>query len=206
MTGNTVIDALLAAAKRDLPIGTDLDPGKRLVLVTVHRRESFGEPIRRICRAIARLHAAFPDVQFLWPVHPNPAIQPVVTAMLERLPRVHLAEPLPYGPFVALMKRAAVILTDSGGIQEEGPALSVPVLVLRRESERPEALACGVAKLVGHDEHAIVAETARLLSDPVVYREMSRGLSPYGDGQAAERIAAIAGRFLGAAPSLAAAG
>jgi UDP-N-acetylglucosamine 2-epimerase (non-hydrolysing) len=206
VTGNTVIDALLAAAQRDVPIGTDLDPAKRLVLVTVHRRESFGEPIRRICTAIARLHSAFPDVEFLWPVHPNPAIQPVVRALLEGLPRVHLAEPLHYGAFVAAMKRATLILTDSGGIQEEGPALGVPILVLRNESERPEALACGVAKLAGHDEGLIVAETARLLADRAARRAMATGFSPYGDGHAAERIASIVGHYLGVVPLLAAAG
>jgi UDP-N-acetylglucosamine 2-epimerase (non-hydrolysing) len=206
VTGNTVIDALLTTGQRNVPIGTDLDPAKRLVLVTVHRRESFGQPIRRICEAIARLHAALPDVEFLWPVHPNPAIEPVVTTMLRGLRRVRLAEPLPYGSFVSAMKRAAVILTDSGGIQEEGPALGVPVLVLRNESERPEALACGVAKLVGHDERLIVAETSRLLSDKHAHRAMARGFSPYGDGYAAERIVTIAERYLGVVLPLASAG
>src|SRR5262249_38429324 len=152
--------------------GVELDPTKRNILVTAHRRNSFGEPIRGICRAIAELHGRFPDLEFLWPVHPNPSIKSVVERAMSGLPRVRLCEPLSYGPFVSAMKRATIILTDSGGVQEEAPALGKPVLVLREESERPEALAAGVARLVGHDPVRIVAEASRLLQDPAAYRSM----------------------------------
>jgi len=198
VTGNTVIDALLEATRRDVPIGVKLDPRRRLVLVTAHRRDSFGEPLERICRAIHDLHTRFPDVEFLWPVHPNPSVRPVVERLMEPLPRVRLCRPLPYGPFVSAMNRACLILTDSGGVQEEGPALGKPILVLRNESERPEAIEAGVARLVGQDPARIVAESSRLLDDREAYRSMARGMSPYGDGQAARRIASIVVRYLGA--------
>ncbi len=199
VTGNTVIDALMLAAARDVPIGVDLDPAKRTILVTAHRRDSFGEPIVRICRAVGELHDRFPDVEFLWPVHPNPSIRPVVQGAMSGLSRVRLCEPLGYGPFVSAMKQATLILTDSGGVQEEAPALGKPVLVLREESERPEAIDEGVARLVGHDPEAIVTEAARLLQDPAAYRAMARGVSPYGDGRASERIASAIGRYVGVA-------
>lgn len=196
VTGNTVIDALLMTAQREVAIGVDLDPRKRLVLITAHRRDSFGQPIQQICKAVQELHDLFPDVEFLWPVHPNPAIRPVVERMMKRRERVIFCDPLAYGPFVSAMKRAALILTDSGGVQEEAPALGKPVLVLRGESERPEAIDCKVAKLVGHDRRTIVSETANLLRDPATYRSMARGASPYGDGRAAQRIVSIVGNFL----------
>jgi UDP-N-acetylglucosamine 2-epimerase (non-hydrolysing) len=198
--GNTVIDALIATAARDLPVGVELDGSKRLVLVTVHRRESYGEPLRRICAAVKRLHERLPNVEFLWPVHPNPAIRPVVASLLAGLPRVRVSEPLAYGPFISALKRAAIVLTDSGGIQEEAPALGKPVLVMRRQTERPETVATGVAKLVGCDTDAIVNETARLLEGPVPKKPMVRSVSPYGDGRAAERIALVVGEFLGMTP------
>ena len=201
-----MIDALLLAAARDVPIGVDLDPTKRTILVTAHRRDSFGEPIRQICRAVEALHDRFPDVEFLWPVHPNPSIKPVVERAVSNCPRVRLCAPLSYGPFVSAMKRATLILTDSGGVQEEAPALGKPVLVLREESERPEAIASGVARLVGHDPEAIVAEASRLLQDPGAYRSMARGVSPYGDGHASGRIVAAVGRYLDVADRLKAAG
>ncbi|MGP0064107.1 MAG: non-hydrolyzing UDP-N-acetylglucosamine 2-epimerase [Isosphaeraceae bacterium] len=206
ITGNTVIDALFMAVDREIPIGVELDPTRRMVLVTAHRRDSFGEPIRQICRAIRELHDRFPDVEFLWPVHPNPSIKPVVEAAFVDRPRVRLCEPLAYGPFVSAMKRATLILTDSGGVQEEAPALGKPVLVLRDESERPEAISAGVARLVGHDPRTIVSLASRLLDDPEAYRAMVHGVSPYGDGMAAERIVAAVGRFLGVADTLKAAG
>lgn len=206
VTGNTVIDALLLAADREVPIGVELDPTKRTVLVTAHRRDSFGGPIRRVCRAVAELHERFPDVQFLWPVHPNPSIKPVVERAMSGSARVRLCAPLPYGPFVSAMMRSALILTDSGGVQEEAPALGKPVLVLRAESERPEAIEAGVARLVGHDPAAIVAEASRLLRDPDAYRDMARGASPYGDGRAAERIVAAVERYLRIPVGLEAAG
>src|SRR5437763_323188 len=169
VTGNTVIDALLLTAGRDVPTGVELDPSRRLVLVTAHRRDSFGEPIRRICQAIGSLHERFPDVQFLWPVHPNPSIKPVVEHALADRPRVRLCEPLAYGPFVSAMKRATLILTDSGGVQEEAPALGKPVLVLRSKSERPEAVNSGGALLVGYEPTKIVAQASRLLADQAAY-------------------------------------
>jgi UDP-N-acetylglucosamine 2-epimerase (non-hydrolysing) len=206
VTGNTVIDALLMTAQRDLAIGVDLDPRKRLVLITAHRRDSFGRPIEQICKAVHELHDLFPDVEFLWPVHPNPAIRPVVELLTKRLKRVILCAPLAYGPFVSAMKRATLILTDSGGVQEEAPALGKPVLVMRGESERPEAIECQAARLVGHDRRTIVSETAKLLRDPAAYRSMARGASPYGDGHAAQRIVAIVRNFLQASRTRRAAG
>jgi UDP-N-acetylglucosamine 2-epimerase (non-hydrolysing) len=206
VTGNTVIDALLLAAECDVPIGVELDPFKRLILVTAHRRDSFGEPIRQICRAIERLHEEFADVEFLWPVHPNPSIKPVVENAMAKLRRVRLCSPLSYGPFVSSIKRATLILTDSGGVQEEAPALGKPVLVLREESERPEAISSGVAKLVGHDPDAIFSEASRLLTDANAYRSMAKGVSPYGDGRASERIVSAVGAFLKASEPLKAAG
>ncbi len=197
VTGNTVIDALLATARREVPIGVELDPAARVVLITAHRRDSFGEPLRQVCQAVAELHGRHPDVQFLWPVHPNPAVRPLVEALLGALPRVKLCEPLPYGAFVAALKRSYLVLTDSGGVQEEAPALAKPVLVLRTESERPEAVSAGVARLVGTDPRQIVAEANRLLDDPAAYRIMARGASPYGDGFASQRIVEAIGRTLG---------
>jgi UDP-N-acetylglucosamine 2-epimerase (non-hydrolysing) len=188
VTGNTVIDALFMAAEREEPIGIPLDPARRLILVTAHRRDSFGAPIHQICEAVRELCQKHPDVQVLWPVHPNPAVRPVVEAAMKGQSHVHLCEPLSYGPFVTAMKRAYIILTDSGGVQEEAPALRKPVLVMRNESERPEAIDAGVAVLVGPNRERIVAEADRLLSDPAAYEQMARGASPYGDGNAAGRI------------------
>lgn len=188
VTGNTVIDALLMAAGRDLELGMDLDANKRLVLVTSHRRENFGEPFRNICRALRALSENNPEVQFLYPVHPNPNIKDVAYEFLAGLPNFILCDPLDYAPFIAAMKRAHIILTDSGGVQEEAPALCKPVLVLRDETERPEAVEQGVVKLVGSNYQRIVEEAQRLLDDETAYRAMARGISPYGDGKAAQRI------------------
>jgi UDP-N-acetylglucosamine 2-epimerase (non-hydrolysing) len=196
VTGNTVIDALFMALKRKQPIAAPVDPARRLILVTAHRRDSFGEPIRHICRAIATLAERFSDIEFLWPVHPNPSVKPVVESLVGGLPRIHLCAPLPYGSFVTALERAHVILTDSGGVQEEAPALGKPVLVMRDQSERPEAIAAGVAKLVGAREEAIVTATCELLEDPGLYAAMSTGASPYGDGSAASRIAELSRCFL----------
>jgi UDP-N-acetylglucosamine 2-epimerase (non-hydrolysing) len=198
VTGNTVIDALLATAGRKVPIGVELDRRKRLVLVTAHRRDSFGEPLRRICRAIQQLHDRYPEIEFLWPVHPNPDVAPVVESSMSGFARVRLCRPLPYGAFVSAMQRAALILTDSGGVQEEAPALRKPVLVMRSESERAEAVESGAARLVGLDPRTIVEQTSRLLDDPRAYQSMVLGMSPYGDGRAARRIARIVGRYLSA--------
>jgi len=201
VTGNSGIDAVLyvrdqlecgALAGRDWPM---LDPAKRLIAVTAHRRESFGPGFERICAALRRL-AARPDVQIVYPVHPNPNVQTPVRRALSSLANVFLIEPLDYVPFVDLMRRAYFLLTDSGGIQEEGPSLGKPVLVLRETTERPEAVEAGTVKLVGTEEDRIVAEATRLLDDPAEHRRMSLIHNPYGDGTASRQIAAaIAARF-----------
>lgn len=188
VTGNTVIDALLMTAAKDLEIGIELDPGKRLVLITSHRRENFGEPFREICRALRTLSEQNADVQFLYPVHPNPNVKDVAHEMLGDQPNIVLCAPLDYAPFVAAMKRAYLVISDSGGVQEEAPALGKPVLVLREETERPEAVEQGVVKLVGPNYDRIVEAAQRLLDDEAAYGAMARGISPYGDGRAAERI------------------
>ena len=188
VTGNTVIDALLMTAAKDLELTVPLDSTKRLVLVTSHRRENFGEPFRKICRALRTLAENNAEVQFLYPVHPNPNVKDVAHEFLAGLQNFTLCEPLDYAPFIAAMKRAYLILTDSGGVQEEAPALGKPVLVLRDETERPEAVEQGVVKLVGPNYERIVEEAQRLLDDETAYKAMARGVSPYGDGHAAERI------------------
>lgn len=189
ITGNTGIDALLQVASR---AGQSVaPPGLRLVLVTAHRRENFGPPLARVCRAIRHLAERRADIQFVYPVHPNPNVKRVVHEALGGHPRIRLVAPLDYRAFVAAMQQAHFILTDSGGVQEEAPALGKPVLVLRDETERPEAIAAGVARLVGTDFDRIVAESTRLLDDCACYAAMAHGVSPYGDGRAAERIAAL---------------
>jgi UDP-N-acetylglucosamine 2-epimerase (non-hydrolysing) len=191
VTGNTVIDALLEVADRDIKTGIPLDDRKRLILVTAHRRENFGPPFESICRAMKRIVSGHPDVEILYPVHPNPNVRDVAMRELDGVPGIRLCAPLDYGPFVSVMKRAHVILTDSGGVQEEAPALGKPVLVMRTDTERPEAVAEGVVKLVGTDESVIVSEMDRLLDDRAAWSEMARGASPYGDGRAAGRIVNI---------------
>lgn len=190
VTGNTVIDALLDVAARR-PVAPAVPGAQRLVLVTSHRRENFGPPLVSICRAIRRLADANADCRFLYPVHPNPNVREVVERLLAGHARIDLVSPLDYGPFIDAMQRATLILTDSGGVQEEAPALGKPVIVLREETERPEAVEEGVVMLVGHDEDRIVAEAQRLLDDPVAYAAMAKGVSPYGDGHASARIASI---------------
>lgn len=198
VTGNTVIDALLyvrelltndpqlrAAAERHLP---KLAPDRRMVLVTGHRRESFGDGFERICSALAQLAHAHPDVDIVYPMHLNPRVREPVSRLLTNIPNVHLIEPLDYLPFVHLMDRAFLILTDSGGIQEEAPSLGKPVLVMRGTTERQEAVDAGVVKLVGTDVQKIVDGVSQLLGDAEMYDAMSRGSNPYGDGKACERI------------------
>ncbi len=197
VTGNTVIDALLSVVGRlkGDPILSKamaerfsfLDPNRRLILVTGHRRENFGDGFANICRALARL-AERTDVQIVYPVHLNPNVKEPVGRLLGGRKRVHLLEPLEYLPFVYLMERAYLILTDSGGIQEEAPSLGKPVLVMRAVTERPEAIAAGTVRLVGTDEALILSESARLLDDSAAYGAMSRAHNPYGDGQASRRI------------------
>lgn len=199
VTGNTVIDALLDVAAKEWPLDVPLDPSKRLLLVTAHRRENFGEPLRAMCRAILALVERHPDVEVLYPVHPNPNVKAVANELLGNHPRIRLCAPLDYAPFVEAQKRAYLILTDSGGVQEEAPALGKPVLVMRVETERPEAVDEGVVKLVGMDEARIVAEASRLLDDPEAWRAMARGVSPYGDGKAAARIVEVLARECGGA-------
>jgi UDP-N-acetylglucosamine 2-epimerase (non-hydrolysing) len=193
VTGNTGIDAVLHVHARlergelAASVSAHDQPGKRLILVTAHRRESFGEGFERICKALAKI-ADRKDVHVVYPVHPNPNVQTTVHELLGSHPNITLIEPMDYVPFVDLMRRAYLILTDSGGIQEEGPSLGKPVLVLREKTERPEAVEAGTVKLVGTDTSRIVLETANLLDCPDEYQRMSRIHNPYGDGHASERI------------------
>lgn len=199
ITGNTVIDALLQVVERiekDSGLRQKLDKQfgylashneRRLILVTGHRRENFGEGFEAICRALADL-AAREDVEIVYPVHLNPNVREPVGRLLADRPRVHLIEPLEYLPFVYLMNRATLIITDSGGVQEEAPSLGKPVLVMREVTERPEAVDAGTVRLVGTDHGRIVSEATRLLDDPVAYHAMARAHNPYGDGLASRRI------------------
>lgn len=194
LTGNTVIDALFYTLQktRDLPLPVSLDPEKRMILVTVHRRENFGTPMEEICEALKTLVLHNPDIEMVIPVHMNPNVRKTVYGILSDIERVHLTGPLDYAPFCRLMDQSYLILTDSGGIQEEAPSLKKPVLVLRDETERPEAVEMGTVKLVGPHKDRILVETQRLLDNPEAYQEMARAINPYGDGHAAERtIAAL---------------
>jgi len=192
VTGNTVIDALLTVAAGEYEFDEErirraLGFG-RVILVTAHRRENWGEPMRRICEAIRRIVSRHDDLSVVFSVHKNPVVREVVFPELENVDRVALIEPPDYVPFVHLMKSAYLILTDSGGVQEEAPSLGKPVLVLRKTTERPEGVEAGNAKLVGTDPDVIANEVDRLLSDDDAYRAMARVANPYGDGHAAERI------------------
>ncbi len=201
VTGNTAVDALISVVEnihRNLPLKSllenqfpFLDAARRLVLVTGHRRENFGAGFERICHALGRLASEHPDLLLVYPVHLNPNIQEPVRRLLGGCPNIHLIEPLDYLPFVFLMERATLIITDSGGIQEEAPSLGKPVLVMRDTTERPEAVEAGTVRLVGTDPDRIVAEANRLLSDPAAYAAMSTASNPFGDGQAARRIVEI---------------
>lgn len=196
VTGNPGIDAVLSIARRletgELrgPAWPQLDASKKLIAVTAHRRESFGDGFDRICSAL-RCLARRPDVEIVYPVHRNPHVSGPVRESLGGLPNVFLVDPLDYVPFVDLMRRSYLLLTDSGGIQEEGPSLGKPVLVMRETTERPEAVQAGTVKLLGTDTARIVGETVRLLEDPAEYRRMSLVHNPYGDGQASRRIAEV---------------
>jgi UDP-N-acetylglucosamine 2-epimerase (non-hydrolysing) len=193
VTGNTGIDAVLAV--RDTLPPVEADSPRKMILVTAHRRESFGEGLVRICGALRRL-ADRGDVEIVYPVHPNPNVKDVVTEYLRETPNIKLIEPVDYVAFVDLMRRAHILLTDSGGVQEEGPSLGKPVLVMREKTERPEAVEAGTALLVGTDEDAIVGESARLLDDPQEYARRARIHNPYGDGRASTRIRdVLASRF-----------
>jgi UDP-N-acetylglucosamine 2-epimerase (non-hydrolysing) len=208
VTGNTVVDALLGLTAS---LGPDRCPlldrlapdGGRAVLVTSHRRESWGEALTHICAAVGDLADAFPDVAFLYPVHLNPRVREVAFGVLGGRANVHLLDPLDYATFVLLMRDATLILTDSGGVQEEAPTFHTPVLVLRKVTERPEASRLGLARLVGSDRRTIVAEASRLLADEDARQAMRQGGNPYGDGRAAGRIAlAIKRHAAGLAPLL----
>jgi UDP-N-acetylglucosamine 2-epimerase (non-hydrolysing) len=200
LTGNTVIDALLQTVQPNYtfrtPALSGLDPSRRLILVTTHRRESFGAPLRSTCAAIRDLATSFPDLQFVLPVHPNPQVKQTVERLLCDIPGMHLIEPVDYLEFVHLMNRSYLILTDSGGVQEEAPSLGKPVLVLREVTERPEGVDAGTAVVVGTDRERIVAVASELLTSRAAYERMANAVNPYGDGQASGRIvSALKERF-----------
>lgn len=194
VTGNTVIDALFATVKKDYTFADkeieQIEEHKRVILVTTHRRENLGAPMHHVYRALRRLVDDIPDTEIVFPVHRNPLVREAVSEELEGHPRIHLVEPMEYEPFTNLMARSAIVLTDSGGIQEEAPSLGKPVLVLRDTTERPEAVEAGTVALVGTDEARIYETAYRLLTDEAAYRQMAEAVNPYGDGHAAERIVA----------------
>jgi len=203
VTGNTGIDAVLAI-RSALESGRMTNesqfrfhPERKLIVVTAHRRESFGNEFENICHALLELSSRA-DTQIVWPLHPNPSVQNVARQILHENPNILLTEPLDYVPFVDLMRRAYLLITDSGGIQEEGPSLGKPVLVVRNKTERHEAIRAGTAKLVGTHQAAIVSEVARLLDDSVEYARMARRHNPYGDGNASARIVRRVAAYLGA--------
>lgn len=191
-TGNTVIDALHLTVQKDFSFDAELaemlDVPGRKVLLTTHRRENLGQPMVQIFRAIRALHANFPDVHFYFPMHKNPRVRALAHEALDELERVHLFEPLDYAPFANLMERMDLILTDSGGMQEEAPALGKPVLVLRDTTERPEAVEAGTVRLVGCDTDLIVETVTELFTNDAAYAEMKHAVNPYGDGKACARI------------------
>jgi len=198
VTGNTAIDALLTVAEREYDFAGNgfnfLDFSRKIIVVTAHRRESFGEPFLSLCRALKEICTRFPEVQLVYPVHLNPNVRKAVFSVLKGVENIHLVEPLEYEPFVHLMAKSYLILTDSGGIQEEAPSLKKPVLIMRDTTERPEALTAGTAKLVGTSYDRIVEEASRLMCNQDLYQRMISTINPFGDGHAAERIAdALAG-------------
>lgn len=203
VTGNPVIDALLMAS--DLPFDWEnsalagIPWARRIILVTAHRRENFGRPLEEICQALRDIASCYPDdIQIVYPVHLNPKVQGPVYRMLDGVPNITLLPPLEYLPMVHLMKRSHLVLTDSGGIQEEAPGLGKPVLVLREVTERPEAVAAGTVRLVGTNREQILEWTRRLMDNPDEHDKMAKAVNPYGDGHAAERIvAALLGEPVG---------
>lgn len=201
VTGNTVVDALLDVAARppafENPALAALGKERRLLLITAHRRESFGPPFAALCRAIRRILEEHPDIEAVYPVHPNPAVRETMRRELGAVDRLHLVDPVPYQDFVHLMQRATLILTDSGGVQEEAPTFGTPVLVLRDETERPEAVAAGIAQLVGTDEERIVSAAAALLDNREARDRIAALQNPYGDGKASGRIVARLAEWIG---------
>ena len=195
VTGNTVIDALLATVKEqyqfaDADLQKLLDGSSKKVLITAHRRENQGEPMKHIFQAVRRLHETLPEVEFIFPIHKNPKVRELAAQILGDLARVHIIEPLDYEPFANAMARVDLIMTDSGGLQEEAPALGKPVLVLRDTTERPEAVTAGTVELVGTDEELIYNTALTLLTDEAAYSKMANAVNPYGDGKACGRITA----------------
>ena len=195
VTGNTVIDALMNTVRDNYefedPILRNIDfTNHRVILLTTHRRENLGEPMRHIYKALRRIIEEFPDTEIVFPVHRNPLVRKVVEEELDGVERIHLIDPLEYEPFANVMGRSAIVLTDSGGIQEEAPSLGKPVLVLRNTTERPEAVQAGTVKLIGTDKQIVYDETKHLLEDFDEYSRMSNAVNPYGDGKAAARIVA----------------
>lgn len=192
VTGNTVIDALHHTVRPDYVLPAELRgvdfADHRVLLVTTHRRENLGEPMRHVYRAIRDIIEELGDVEVIFPVHRNPKVREIVREELGGLERVHLIDPLDYEPFANLMARVDIVLTDSGGIQEEAPSLGKPVLVLRDTTERPEAVTAGTVRLIGTDERRVYEETMRLLTEPTAYTYMAEAVNPYGDGKAAHRI------------------
>ncbi len=204
VTGNTVIDALLDVVSRDLPLQdpalSRVEGAERVVLVTSHRRESWGEPMARTGRALARLARAFPDVLYVLPAHLNPAVREVLLPAVRGLANVLVTEPLGYSDMARLMAASTLVVTDSGGVQEEAPSLGKPVLVLRETTERPEAVLAGTVRLVGTDEDVVVEEVTRLLVDPDAHAQMAHAVNPYGDGQAARRVVGAIEHLFGLGP------
>lgn len=192
VTGNTVIDALLKTVDSDYQFTDQLlakiNYSKRVILVTTHRRENLGEPMRHVYQALRKIVTEYDDVEIVFPVHKNPKVREVVNSELGGLPMVHLIDPLDYQPFANLLARSYLVLTDSGGIQEEAPALGKPVLVLRDTTERPEAIDAGTVKLIGTDKDRVYAETKLLLDNKAEYQRMAAACNPYGDGQSSRRI------------------
>lgn len=192
VTGNTVIDALMTTVAGDYDFGDDLKDvdfqNHRGILLTTHRRENLGEPMRHIYKALRRIIEEIPDTEIVFPVHRNPLVRKVVEAELAGVDRIHLIDPMEYEPFANLMSLSSLVLTDSGGIQEEAPSLGKPVLVLRNTTERPEAVEAGTVRLIGTDKDVVYAETKRLLTDQAAYDAMSNAVNPYGDGKASQRI------------------
>jgi UDP-N-acetylglucosamine 2-epimerase (non-hydrolysing) len=192
VTGNTVIDALMMTVAGDYDFGDDLKDvdfhNHRVILLTTHRRENLGEPMRHIYKALRRIIEEIPDTEIVFPVHRNPLVRKVVEEELAGVDRIHLIDPMEYEPFANLMSLSSLVLTDSGGIQEEAPSLGKPVLVLRNTTERPEAVEAGTVRLIGTDKDVVYAETKRLLTDQAAYDAMSNAVNPYGDGKASQRI------------------
>ncbi|MCD6039943.1 MAG: UDP-N-acetylglucosamine 2-epimerase [Gammaproteobacteria bacterium] len=196
VTGNTVIDSLYFLSTHEHPLPFLLPENKRVILVTMHRRESFGKPIKDIFTALIRLTELFDDIVITYPVHPNPHVNKLAYELLSGNPSIQLLDPLPYDAFVTLMKKSYFIITDSGGLQEEAPALSKPILVLREKTERPLIIKLGLGRLVGTQTESIISNATDLLTDETQYQAMAKQISPYGDGHAAEKIVHVINHYL----------